>query len=158
MHLKKYKYVKTDYAEVIEKKTINELAVPIVSWLPVEKDLGEFYIDMLTQVNVAIDENNKTQTPEQVAFEMNTKDPYRRDVQMDGVFEKYKNRRSFVEKIYCPNKYAAEEITGITYFTQCKFMIKDTNEDFHLLFNINDNPLPEDYVTRMEFSHTCVGL
>ena len=106
---------------------------------------------MLAQVKVAIDENNKTKTPERVAFEMSVKDPHKRDIQMDRVFEKYENRRSFVEKIYCLNKYSTEVIEGTTYFTKCMFKITDTNEDFGLLFNINDNPLPEDYVTKMDF-------
>ena len=160
LHLKKYKYTKTDDAEMIADETVNELVVPIVSWLPVERDLREFYIDMFNQVNVAIEENNKTKTPEQVAFEMNGKVVHKRDIQMDGVFEKYQNRRSFVEKIYCPNKYADEIVEGTTYFTKCMFKITDTNEDFDLLFNINDNPLPEDYVTEMNFydvwdRHSC---
>ena len=160
LHLKKYKYTKTDYAEMIEDETVNELSVKLVSWLAVERDLREFYSDMLGQVNTAIEENNKTKKPEQVAFEMSAKDPNKRDVQMDGVFESYQNRMSFVEKIYCPNKYAPEEITGITYFTRCKIMITDTNEDFDLLFNINDNPLPEYHVNKMDFydvwdRHSC---
>ena len=58
------------------------------------------------------EENNKTKTPQQIAFEMNNTDVYRRDIQMDGVFEKHQNRRSFVEQIYCPNNYADEIIEG----------------------------------------------
>ena len=160
LHLKKYKYTKTDDAEMIEDETVNELTVRMVSWLPVDKDLREFYVDMFAQVNAAIEENNKTKTPQQIAFEMNNTDVYRRDIQMDGVFEKHQNRRSFVEKIYCPNKYADEIIEGTTYFTKCMFKITDVNEDFDLLFNINDNPLPKDYVTEMNFfdvwdRHSC---
>ena len=160
LHLKKYKYTKTDYAEVIEEETVNELSVKLVSWLAVERDLREFYSDMLGQVNTAIEENNKTKKPEQVAFEMSAKDPNKRDVQMDGVFESYQNRMSFVEKIYCPNKYAEEVSEGTTYFTKCMFMITDTNEDFDLIFNINDNPLPEDLVNKIDFydvwdRHSC---
>ena len=144
LHLKKYKYTKTETAEMIEDETVNELAVKLVSWLAVERDLREFYSDMLGQVNTAIEENNKTKKPEQVAFEMSAKDPNKRDVQMDGVFESYQNRMSFVEKIY----------------TRCKFMITDTNEDFDLLFNINDNPLPEYHVNKIDFydvwdRHSC---
>ena len=82
LHLKKYKYTKTDYDEVIEEETVNELSVKLVSWLAVERDLREFYRDMLGQVNTAIEENNKTKKPEQVAFEMSAKDPNKRDVQM----------------------------------------------------------------------------
>ena len=104
--MKKYKYSYIDSGIMIHDETVNELIVPIVSWLPVEKDLREFYIDMLRYLNSAIEENNKTKKPEQVAFEMNTQIAYKRDIQMDGVFEKYENRRSFVEKIYCPNKYS----------------------------------------------------
>ena len=89
---------------------------------------------------------------------------------LDGVFEKYQNRRSFVEKIYCPNEYPSEiiegttspgsESLGTTYFTKCMFKITDVNEDFDLIFNINDNALPEDYVTEMNFfdvwdRHSC---
>ena len=79
---------------------------------------------------------------------------------MDGVFEKYENRRSFVEKIYCPNKYSPEIIDGTTYYTKCMFKITDTNEDFDLIFNKNQNPLPEDYVIEMNFydvwdRHSC---
>ena len=170
LHLKKYKYTKTDDAEMIEDETVNELTVRMVSWLPVDKDLREFYIDMFAQVNAAIEENNKTKTPQQIAFEMNNTDVYRRDIQMDGVFEKHQNRRSFVEKIYCPNKYADEiigtaspgstSLEGTTYFTKCMFKITDVNEDFDLIFNINDNPLPKDYVTEMNFydvwdRHSC---
>ena len=160
LHLKKYKYTKTDDAEMIEDETVNTLTVRMVSWLPVDKDLREFYVDMFAQVNAAIEENNKTKTPQQIAFEMNNTDVYRRDIQMDGVFEKHQNRRSFVEQIYCPNKYADEIIDGTTYFTKCMFKITDVNEDFDLIFNINDNPLPEDYVTEMNFfdvwdRHSC---
>ena len=160
LHLKKYKYTKTETAEMIEDETVNELTVRMVSWLPVDKDLRKFYVDMFAQVNAAIEENNKTKTPQQIAFEMNNTDVYRRDIQMDGVFEKHQNRRSFVEKIYCPNKYADEIIEGTTYFTKCMFKITDVNEDFDLIFNINNNPLPEDYVTEMNFfdvwdRHSC---
>ena len=170
LHLKKYKYTKTETAEMIDEKTVNELTVRMVSWLPVDKDLREFYVDMFAQVNAAIEENNKTKTPQQIAFEMNNTDVYRRDIQMDGVFEKYQNRRSFVEKIYCPNEYPSEiiegttspgsESLGTTYFTKCMFKITDVNEDFDLIFNINNNPLPEDYVTEMNFfdvwdRHSC---
>ena len=115
---------------------------------------------MFNQVNAAIEENNKTKTPEQIAFEMNGKVVHKRDIQMDGVYEKYENRRSFVEKIYCPNKYPEESLDGTKYFTKCVFKITNTNEDFELLFNINDNPLPEDYATKMDFydvwdRHSC---
>ena len=76
LHLKKYKYTKTDDAEMIADETVNELVVPIVSWLPVERDLREFYVDMFAQVNAAIEENNNTKTPEQIAFELNDKVQY----------------------------------------------------------------------------------
>ena len=160
IHMKKYKYSYIDSGIMIHDETENELIVPIVSWLPVEKDLREFYIDMLRYLNSAIEENNKTKKPEQVAFEMNTQTAYKRDIQMDGVFEKYENRRSFVEKIYCPNKYSPEIIDGTTYYTKCMFKITDTNEDFDLIFNKNQNPLPEDYVIEMNFydvwdRHSC---
>ena len=160
IHMKKYKYSYIDSGIMIHDETENELIVPIVSWLPVEKDLREFYIDMLGYINSAIEENNKTKKPEQIAFEMNTRNAYKRDIQMDGVFEKYENRRSFVEKIYCPNKYSPEIIDGTTYYTECKFKITDTNEDFDLIFNKNQNPLPEDYVIEMNFydvwdRHSC---
>ena len=160
IHMKKYKYSYIDSGIMIHDETENELIVPIVSWLPVEKDLREFYIDMLGYINSAIEENNKTKKPEQIAFEMNTRNAYKRDIQMDGVFEKYENRRSFVEKIYCPNKYSPETIDGTTYYTECKFKITDTNEDFDLIFNKNQNPLPEDYVIEMNFydvwdRHSC---
>ena len=160
LHLKKYKYTKTETAEMIEDETVNELTVRVVSWLAVEKDLREIFLGMMHYVQGAIEENNKTKKPEQLSFEMNEVDYYKRDIQMDGVFEKYENRRSFVEKIYCPNKYPTEIIEGTTYFTKCLFKITDTNEDFDLLFNINDNPLPEDYVTEMNFfdvwdRHSC---
>ena len=160
IHMKKYKYSYIDSGIMIHDETVNELIVPIVSWLPVEKDLREFYIDMLGYINSAIEENNKTKKPEQIAFEMNTRNAYKRDIQMDGVFEKYENRRSFVEKIYCPNKYSPEIIDGTTYYTECKFKITDTNEDFDLIFNKNQNPLPEDYVIEMNFydvwdRHSC---
>ena len=160
LHMKKYKYSKTESGIMIHDETVNELIVPIVSWLPVEKDLRKFYIDMLTYVNSAIEENNKTKTPEQVAFEMNTKNAYKRDIQVDGVFESYENRMSFVEKIYCPNIYSPEIIKETTYYTECKFKITDTNEDFKLIFNVNQNPLPNDYVFKMNFydvwdRHSC---
>ena len=160
IHMKKYKYSYIDSGIMIHDETVNELIVPIVSWLPVEKDLREFYIDMLGYINSAIEENNKTKKPEQIAFEMNTRNAYKRDIQMDGVFEKYENRRSFVEKIYCPNKYSPEIIDGTTYYTKCMFKITDTNEDFDLIFNKNQNPLPEDYVIEMNFydvwdRHSC---
>ena len=160
IHMKKYKYSYIDSGIMIHDETENELIVPIVSWLPVEKDLREFYIDMLGYINSAIEENNKTKKPEQIAFEMNTRNAYKRDIQMDGVFEKYENRRSFVEKIYCPNKYSPEIIDGTTYYTKCMFKITDTNEDFDLIFNKNQNPLPEDYVIEMNFydvwdRHSC---
>ena len=111
---------------------------------------------MMHYVQGAIEENNKTKKPEQLSFEMNEVDYYKRDIQMDGVFEKYENRRSFVEKIYCPNKYPVEA----GYYTKCMLKITDTNEDFDLIFNINDNPLPEKYVTEMNFydvwdRHSC---
>ena len=160
IHMKKYKYSYIDSGIMIHDETENELIVPIVSWLPVEKDLREFYIDMLRYLNSAIEDNNKTKKPEQIAFEMNTQTAYKRDIQMDGVFEKYENRRSFVEKIYCPNKYSPEIIDGTTYYTKCMFKITDTNEDFDLIFNKNQNPLPEDYVIEMNFydvwdRHSC---
>ena len=161
IHMKKYKYsYYIDGSIMIHDETVNELIVPIISWLPVEKDLREFFIDMLRYLNSAIEDNNKTKKPEQIAFEMNTQTAYKRDIQMDGVFEKYENRRSFVEKIYCPNKYSPEIIDGTTYYTECKFKITDTNEDFDLIFNKNQNPLPEDYVIEMNFydvwdRHSC---
>ena len=161
IHMKKYKYsYYIDGSIMIHDETVNELIVPIISWLPVEKDLREFFIDMLRYLNSAIEDNNKTKKPEQIAFEMNTQTAYKRDIQMDGVFEKYENRRSFVEKIYCPNKYSPETIDGTTYYTECKFKITDTNEDFDLIFNKNQNPLPEDYVIEMNFydvwdRHSC---
>ena len=160
IHMKKYKYSYIDSGIMIHDETENELIVPIVSWLPVEKDLREFFIDMLRYLNSAIEDNNKTKKPEQIAFEMNTQTAYKRDIQMDGVFEKYENRRSFVEKIYCPNKYSPEIIDGTTYYTKCMFKITDTNEDFDLIFNKNQNPLPEDYVIEMNFydvwdRHSC---
>ena len=161
IHMKKYKYsYYIDGSIMIHDETVNELIVPIISWLPVEKDLREFYIDMLRYLNSAIEDNNKTKKPEQIAFEMNTQTAYKRDIQMDGVFEKYENRRSFVEKIYCPNKYSPEIIDGTTYYTKCMFKITDTNEDFDLIFNKNQNPLPEDYVIEMNFydvwdRHSC---
>ena len=74
LHLKKYKYTKTDDEEMIDEKTVNELTVRIVSWLPVERDLREFYVDMFAQVNTAIEENNQTKTPDQIAFELNDKE------------------------------------------------------------------------------------
>ena len=137
-----------------------ELTVPIVSWIAVEKDLREIFLGMMHYVQLAVEENNKTKKPEQVAFEMNEVDAYKRDIQMDGVYEKYENRRSFVEKIYCPNKYPEESLDGTKYFTKCVFKITNTNEDFELLFNINDNPLPEDYATKIDFydvwdRHSC---
>ena len=160
LHLKKYKYTKTDDAEMIDEKTVNTLTVRMVSWLPVDKDLRQFYSDLIPNMRVMIAENNKTKTPEQVAFVMNELNAHYRDIQMDGVFEKHQNRRSFVEKIYCPNEYSTEVIEGTTYFTKCMFKITDVNEDFDLIFNIIDNPLPEDYVTEMNFfdvwdRHSC---
>ena len=147
LHLKKYKYAKIEDAEMIKDETVNELTVPIVSWIAVEKDLREIFLGILHYVQGAIEENNKTKTSEQISFEMNEVDFYKQDIQMDGVFEKYNNRRSFVEKIYCPNKYSSEIIKGATYYTKCLFKITDTNEDFDLLFNINGSPLPENYVS-----------
>ena len=160
LHLKKYKYTKTETAEMIEDETVNTLTVRIVSWIAVEKDLREIFLGMMHYVQLAIEENNKTKKPEQVAFQMNEVDAYKRDIQMDGVYEKYENRRSFVEKIYCPNKYPEESLDGTKYFTKCVFKITNTNEDFELLFNINDNPLPEDYATKIDFydvwdRHSC---
>ena len=121
LHLKKYKYTKTDDAEMIDEKTVNTLTVRMVSWLPVDKDLRQFYSDLIPNMRVMIAENNKTKTPEQVAFDMNELNAHYCDIQMDGVFEKHQNRRSFVEKIYCPNEYSTEVIEGTTYFTKCMF-------------------------------------
>ena len=47
LHLKKYKYTKTETAEMIEDETVNELTVPIVSWIAVEKDLREIFLGMM---------------------------------------------------------------------------------------------------------------
>ena len=36
LHLKKYKYTKTEDAEMIDEKTVNNLTVRMVSWLSVD--------------------------------------------------------------------------------------------------------------------------
>ena len=116
---------------MIDEKTVNELTVKMVSWLSVDKDLRVLFSDLIPNIRVKIAENNRTKTPEQVAFVMSELNAHNRDIQMDGVFEKYQNRRSFVEQIYCPNEYPSEiiegttspgsESLGTTYFTKCMF-------------------------------------
>ena len=83
LHLKKYKYTKTETAEMIDEKTVNELTVRMVSWLPVDKDLRVLFSDLIPNIRVKIAENNRTKTPEQVAFVMSELNAHNRDIQME---------------------------------------------------------------------------
>lgn len=160
LKLKKYRYTKTDDAEMIDNDSVNELVVEIISWLPTESDLREIYDNMVRALKVAIEDNEKTKTDKQVSFVMSSSNTGKVDIQMDGVFQKYQDRYSFVEQIYCPNNYQQETIEGIPYYTKCMFKIEDENEDFHLIFNTKQNPLPDEYITEMNFydvwdRHSC---
>ena len=144
LSLQKYLYYDngTGAAEVYEP-SLNLLDVKITSWLPVDRDLREVYIDIIKQLKSAIVENEQKKDPEQISFHMDDTDATRNDFQMDGVFESYQNRVSFVEKMYCrdTNDYPEEQITTeggevINCMTMCKFNISDYNDDFKLVFNL----------------------
>ena len=144
--LKLHKYLYYDNgagaAEIYEPSE-NYMEVKITSWLPIEKDLREIYIDVIAHLREAIIENEKYKDPEQISFEMPGSPTTSRDFQMDGVFEPYMNRVSFVEKMYCrdTHDYPVVQIETpggetLNCFTMCKFSISDYNDDFKLVFNL----------------------
>ena len=67
-----------------------------------------------------------------MSFQLGTHVANKRDIQMDGVFEKYNNRISFVEKLYCPNNYETKQQSdGTIYYTECLFTLNEINKDFY---------------------------
>ena len=144
LRLQKYFYYDngSGAAEVYEP-SMNSLEVKITSWLPVDRDLREIYIDVVRQLKAAIIENEQKKDPEQISFYMDNATATRSDFQMDGLFEPYQNRLSFVEKMYCrdTHDYPEEQITTpsgevLNCMTMCKFNINDYNDDFKLVFNL----------------------
>ena len=144
--LKLHKYYYYDNgagaAEIYEPSE-NYMEVKITSWLPIEKDLRELYSDVIKKLKAAILDNDQYKDPEQISFHMDDVDDTQSDFQMDGVFEPYLNRVSFVEKMYCRDTHdypiVQKETTGgevLNCMTMCRFSISDYNDDFKLVFNL----------------------
>ena len=109
------KYLKADYEDLkdlhpdisddeiydnIEADHKANIEFDCVSWIPVEADLREIYIDLIDQAKVVFDEYNKAH-PDGIHFVAdNPANIYDRDVQMDGYYDHDVN--CFVETIFSP--------------------------------------------------------
>ena len=122
---------------------MNFLEVKITSWLAVEKDLREIYRNIIKLLKAAIMKNEQDKDPELISFHLDDADDTQSDFQMDGLFEPYLNRVSFVEKMYRrdTHEYSVNQIVTpggevLDCMTMCKFCIADYNDDFKLVFNL----------------------
>ena len=160
--LTKYQYyIDSNNEKIIIENTQNNLVVNVVSWISVENDLRSLWNSLVYNVQDAIKQNELTKTNTQVSFQLDTHVANKRDIQMDGVFETYNNRISFVEKLYCPNNYETEQQSdGKIYYTECLFTLSEINRDFELIFNTAHNTIPNEYVKQLNFydvwdRHSC---
>ena len=90
-------------------------------------------------MKAAIEENEKTKNPDQISFHIDDYDATKSDFQMDGVFESYKGRTSFVEKMFCRpcDDYPEVKLKdGTVCLTICSFRLSDYNEDFKFIMNV----------------------
>ena len=124
----------------------------VVSWIPVDKDLRELYIDFLGQAKAVFAEYNEKYELNRVKFKAtNPADVYDKDVQMDGYYDKKEN--CFIETIFSPRNDISRHDSyyvdiALDFDTKYDEKGKLIRTDFMDVFNIGDGPFennPEQY-------------
>ena len=121
-----------------------------VSWIPIDKDLRELYIDF-TRQETAVFEKYNEEHPDSVHFTASSlADVYDRDVQMDGKYDKKSN--CFVETIFSPRNNNPEDNyyvdISLDFETEIDKDGKLIRTDFMDVFNIGNEKFenePEQY-------------